>query len=371
MCASSTSRRWFRRRQSRMPALVRPDLSVVTATSLAILRPVAAARMARWSRYLLARPTLNPHANRCISTDRTVSTREIHILLHAQYLASTPPRLVLSLQTIVRGEQCTRGALLAPTKAEGSGGVVADIAKLSVGREEYYTRELATDHEQYLSGQGESPGRWYGAGASGLGLEGEASVAGFQAMFEGRDPTTGELLGRPHGRNAVPAFDVVLRPTKSVSILYGLGDPATGRAVLQAHHAGLAEAVGYLDEHLGARRGHGGHEHVSGRGLLAVGFDHRTSREGDPLLHTHLVVANRVPGPDGRWTALDGRDLYRHRLATDAIYRATYQRELVRTLGWSGRPRIPTATGSSRACPRTSCGGSPSAPARSTPSSTG
>jgi hypothetical protein len=70
-------------------------------------------------------------------------------------------------------------------------------------------------------------------------------------MFEGRDPTTGELLGRPHGRNAVPAFDVVLRPTKSVSILYGLGDTATGRAVLAAHHAVLAGAVAYLDEHLG------------------------------------------------------------------------------------------------------------------------
>jgi conjugative relaxase-like TrwC/TraI family protein len=216
---------------------------------------------------------------------------------------------------------------------EGSGRVVADIAKLSVGREEYYTRELATDHEAYLSGHGESPGRWYGAGASCLGLGGEASVAGFEAMFEGRDPTTGELLGRPHGGNAVPAFDVVLRPTKSVSVLYGLGDPATGRAVLEAHHAGLAEAVGYLDEQLGARRGHGGHEHVSGQGLLAVGFDHRTSREGDPLLHTHLVIANRVQGPDGRWTAVDGRDLYRHRLAADAIYRATYQCELVRTLG--------------------------------------
>src|SRR5215218_8257671 len=216
---------------------------------------------------------------------------------------------------------------------EGSGGVVADIAKLSVGREEYYTRELATDHEAYLSGNGESPGRWYGAAASGLGLEGEASVAEFEAMFEGRDPNTAELLGRPHGRNAVPAFDVVLRPTKSVSILYGLGDPAIGRAVLAAHHAGLAEAVGYLDEHLGARRGHGGVQHVSGQGLLAVGFDHRTSREGDPLLHTHLVIANRVQGPDGRWTALDGRDLYRHRLAADAIYRATYQRELTRTLG--------------------------------------
>jgi conjugative relaxase-like TrwC/TraI family protein len=209
--------------------------------------------------------------------------------------------------------------------------VVADIAKLSVGREAYYTRELATDHQQYLSCHGESPGRWYGAGATSLGLQGEASPAGFQWMFEGRHPDTGELLGRPHGRNAVPAFDVVLRPTKSVSILYGLGDPVTGRAVLEAHHGGVREATAYLDE--GARRGHGGVQHVSGQGVLAVGFDHRTSREGDPLLHTHLVIANRVQGPDGRWTALDGRDLYRHRLAADAIYRATYQRELIRTLG--------------------------------------
>ena len=52
--------------------------------------------------------------------------------------------------------------------------MVADSATLSVGREAYYTRELATDHEHYLSGHGESPGRWYGAGASGLRLEGEA-----------------------------------------------------------------------------------------------------------------------------------------------------------------------------------------------------
>jgi hypothetical protein len=43
--------------------------------------------------------------------------------------------------------------------------VVADIAELSVGREAYYTRELATDHEAYLSGHGESPGRWYGPGS--------------------------------------------------------------------------------------------------------------------------------------------------------------------------------------------------------------
>src|SRR5215207_10183702 len=217
----------------------------------------------------------------------------------AQALAITLDRKALALRSTRNLSEESNAPRCVAGANEGGGGkrrVVADIAKLSVGREAYYTRELATDHEAYLSGHGESPGRWYGAGASSLGLQGEASVAGFEAMFEGRDASTGELLGRPHGRNAVPAFDVVLRPTKSVSILYGLGDPATGRAGLAAHHAGLAEAVAYLDEHLGARRGHGGVQHVSGRGLLAVGFDHRTSREGDPLLHTHLVVANRVQG---------------------------------------------------------------------------
>jgi hypothetical protein len=108
-------------------------------------------------------------------------------------------------QRCVRWRQRRRG---------GSSRVVADVAKRVVGREEYYTRELATDHQAYLSGHGESPGRWYGTGAHALGLEGEASVAGFQRMFEGRHPDTGELLGRPHGRNAVPAFDVVLRPPR-------------------------------------------------------------------------------------------------------------------------------------------------------------
>jgi hypothetical protein len=67
--------------------------------------------------------------------------------------------------------------------------VVADVAKLAAGREDYYLRELATDHEQYLSG--------HGAGAASLGLQGEASPAGFRRMFEGRHPHTGEFLGRP------------------------------------------------------------------------------------------------------------------------------------------------------------------------------
>src|SRR6266508_320958 len=219
--------------------------------------------------------------------------------------------------------------------------MVADIAKLSVGREDYYVREVANNREEYLSGHGESPGRWFGRGARALGQDGVASTEGFVRMFHGRHPDTGELLGRPHGDRGVPAFDVVLRPTKSVSLLYGLADARVAATVLDAHHEATTEALGYLEDHVGARRGHGGCDHVDGDGLLAVGFDHRTSRAGDPLLHTHVIVANRVQGPDARWTALDGRDLYRHRLAADAIYRGVYQRALTRSLGvaWSDADR--------------------------------
>jgi len=223
--------------------------------------------------------------------------------------------------------------------------VVADLAKLSVGREDYYVREVAENREEYLSGHGESPGRWYGAGAANLGQDGTATTEAFKRTFEGRHPETGELLGRAHGKGAVPGWDLVLRPVKDVGVLYALGDERVNRAAMSAHHEGVDEAVAYLDAQVGTR-GHGGHQKVSGQGLVVVGFDHRTSREGDPLPHTHLIIANRVQGPDGRWTTLDGRDLYAHRRAADALYRAAYQRALTRSLGiawgeadrWGNRP---------------------------------
>jgi conjugative relaxase-like TrwC/TraI family protein len=226
--------------------------------------------------------------------------------------------------------------------------VVADLAKLSVGREDYYVREVAHNREEYLSGHGESPGRWYGAGAAALGQDGTATTDGFKRIFEGRHPDTGELLGRAHGKGAVPSWDLVLRPVKDVGVLYALGDERVNRAVMSAHHQGVAQAIAYLDAHVGTRRGHGGHQKVSGWGLVVVGFDHRTSREGDPLPHTHLIIANRTQGPDGRWTTLDGRDLYAHRRAADALYRAAYQHSLTCSLGigwgeadrWGNRPIV-------------------------------
>jgi conjugative relaxase-like TrwC/TraI family protein len=211
--------------------------------------------------------------------------------------------------------------------------VVADLHKLTAGREDYYTREIARNREEYLSGHGESPGVFHGGSARALGLEGECSAEAFKRLFSWQDPRTGEQLGRAPRADAMPAWDLVFRPHKDVSVLYALGDEATGRRVAAAHQAGVQAAVAYLDGQVGTRTGRHGAEHVRGEGLLAVGFTHRTSRAGDPLLHTHMIITNRTQGPDGQWRTLDSRDLLAHRVTADAMYQAAYQQELTRTLG--------------------------------------
>jgi hypothetical protein len=77
--------------------------------------------------------------------------------------------------------------------------MVADIAKLSVGREEYYTRERATDHQAYLSGHGESPGRWYGAGATSLGCRAKHPWPGGVFVIDSKQ-YRGRLQLDPSGR---------------------------------------------------------------------------------------------------------------------------------------------------------------------------
>jgi conjugative relaxase-like TrwC/TraI family protein len=211
--------------------------------------------------------------------------------------------------------------------------VTADLHKLSAGRADYYVREVARDHEEYLSGQGESPGEFLGAGSTALGKQGVCTEEEFRRLFAWRHPDTGEQLGRAPRSDAMPAWDLVLRPVKDVALLYALGDQRTSRAAMAAHQAGVAAAVTYLDGQVGTRTGRDGAKHVGGSGLVAVGFTHRVSRAGDPLPHTHLVIVNRTQGPDGGWRTLDSRDLLAHRQAADAIYRATYQHQLTRTLG--------------------------------------
>jgi len=109
--------------------------------------------------------------------------------------------------------------------------------------------------------------------------------------------------------------------------------------VRHAHDRAVLEAVGYLERSAAAvRRGHGSTRVEGAEGLIAAAFRHRTSRAGDPQLHSHVLVANLGRGPDGRWSALDGRRLYADARAASFIYQAVLRSELTRSLGLEWLP---------------------------------
>jgi conjugative relaxase-like TrwC/TraI family protein len=133
---------------------------------------------------------------------------------------------------------------------------------------------------------------------------------------------------------ARPGYDLTLRPPKSVSILWALGTEDQRRAIRRAHHDAVDAVVDYYEAHaLYARRGSRDRGRIETEGLVAAAFDHRTSRAGDPLLHTHVVVANMTLTAEGRWQAVEGRALYEHARSGGFLYQAHLRHALTAALG--------------------------------------
>jgi Ti-type conjugative transfer relaxase TraA len=211
------------------------------------------------------------------------------------------------------------------------------IGKLAAGPAagRYYVEQVAAGREDYYSGEsdGEARGGWIGAGARRLDLGDGVADDDIANLLAARNPATGRLLGQPLTEGSVAGFDLTFKAPKSISVLFGIGDRALVDQLVAGHEQALQEAIGYLERHAcGGRRGHGGHTKVDGHGFVAAAFRHRSSRAGDPLLHTHVVIANRVEGPDGRWTALDALRVYRHAKTAGFLYQAALRRELTERL---------------------------------------
>ncbi len=195
----------------------------------------------------------------------------------------------------------------------------------------YYLEVVATGIEDYYLSAEEVPGRWLGPAAASLSLIGAVEPDELRAVLDGLHPRTGDPLG--HGRR-VPGFDLTLSAPKSVSLLWGLSGPAVAADVAAAHDEAVDAAMAYLEDvACVARRGRGGRIRVRGAGLVAAAFRHRTSRAGDPNLHTHVVVANMTEGPDGQWSALFGRALYPQARTAGFIYQAVLRHGLSTRLG--------------------------------------
>jgi len=119
-----------------------------------------------------------------------------------------------------------------------------------------------------------------------------------------------------------------------VSVLAAVGDPVVRRAVIAAHDAGVAAGLDYLERHeCRARRGAGGRTVLGACGFVGAAFTHELSRSADPHLHTHVVIANVVPGDDGRYSAPDMRPVYAGAKTAGTIAEAVMRDELSRSLG--------------------------------------
>lgn len=217
------------------------------------------------------------------------------------------------------------------------------IGKLGKGQERYYLSKVAEGAEDYYSGEGEVAGEWLGDAAEDLGLSGEVEAAQLEAMLTGRNPVDGEPLvgmrGVPANANgAVPGFDLTFSTPKSVSLLWGLGGPVAALEVIAAHREAVGAALDYMQrEACWTRRGAGGSEFLKGDGYLAAGYVHRSSRNGDPQLHTHVLVANATRA-DGCWTRLYHPAIYDHATTASYIYEAHLRHELTSRLGVEWQP---------------------------------
>lgn len=209
-----------------------------------------------------------------------------------------------------------------------------NIGKLAKGQQDYYLNSVARGVEDYYLGSAEAPGFWLGGGAADLRLEGEVLERELTRVLEGRDPATGERISHRHHKARMPGFDLTFRAPKSVSLLHALGPKEASNEVMNAHDSAVTAALDYLERHTAVgRRGTDGVEPIGSSGFVAAAFRHRTSRAGDPLLHTHVLVANLVHCWDEKWSALDGRLLYSHAKTAGYLYQAQLRRELTRRLG--------------------------------------
>lgn len=140
-------------------------------------------------------------------------------------------------------------------------------------------------------------------------------------------------MSRPKSA-AVAGFDLTFSPVKSVSALWAIAPLEVSQRIAAAHDAAVDDALRWLHKRgIFTRAGRNGVRQLDVDGIIAARFVHRESRCGDPDLHTHVVIANRVRGEDGRWRTLDAAQIYRLNVTISEIYNTRLEHHLRADLG--------------------------------------
>jgi TrwC relaxase len=156
----------------------------------------------------------------------------------------------------------------------------------------------------------------------------------------GRDPIDAREIAATIAKESRPrtqtvaGYDLTFSPVKSVSSLWAVADRHVAALIEEAHQAAVQDALNFIERHaLFTRQGRNGVRQVNVRGLVAAAFTHRDSRAGDPDLHTHVAVANKVQALDGRWLSIDGRVLFKATVAASETYNTALEHHLRDRLG--------------------------------------
>ena len=183
-----------------------------------------------------------------------------------------------------------------------------------------------------------------------VGLDGRAAVGGtadpdvVQRWLDDGIAPNGHA-GRAFSKGSVHGFDLTFAAPKSVSLLRALTDDVAEKAMQAAHQRAITAAMTYVHQHAGYTRVHNPR---TGRkdlqripGLVAIAYQHETSRCGDPHLHTHVIVPNRQARADGALVSIDSKSLFHEAKAAGVVYQATLRHELNAELGLEWGPVDP------------------------------
>ena len=176
---------------------------------------------------------------------------------------------------------------------------------------------------------------WAGKGAEELGLKGPVDAETFRAVLEGKVPDgSGTELGRRGKDGEIhhrPGRDLTFSAPKSVSIAALVGGD---RRIVEAHDRAVAATLAWVEKNAAETRmkdpDSGSMARVGGQKIVAATFRHDTSRNLDPQLHTHSVIANMLKGEDGKWRSMANEGLYLQQKLIGMLYRSELAAGLAR-----------------------------------------
>lgn len=189
---------------------------------------------------------------------------------------------------------------------------------------DYYTE--AGIHEYSL---------WLGKGAAAFNLEGSVDFGVFKSLLEGHLPDGTMMVQTEKGQHHRPGYDLTFSAPKSVSILALVGE---NKEILEAHRQAIKEVLSKIEEKYGSCRvkENGRTELEKTKNFIVAAFEHSDSREGDPNLHTHLVLMNMTLKENGEWRAIYADELYDDKLLNGMEYRSILALKLL-SLGYQLR----------------------------------